>query len=83
MTLGEVKRLYVDPDGRRRGIARALMGEVEARAARRGLVALVLETGTAQPEALALYESLGYHEIATCGHYPDDPRSRCYAKSLR
>jgi ribosomal protein S18 acetylase RimI-like enzyme len=82
-TLGEVKRLYVTPDARRCGIARALIREVEARAATRGLAALVLETGTAQPEAMALYESLGFHQIANYSAYADDPRSRCYAKHLR
>jgi ribosomal protein S18 acetylase RimI-like enzyme len=81
LMLGEVKRLYVTPQARRRGVARALIREVEARAARRGLTALVLETGTAQPEAMALYESLGFHQIANYSSYADDPRSRCYAKS--
>jgi GNAT superfamily N-acetyltransferase len=83
MTLGEVKRLYVAPEARRRGVARTLMRELETRAVQRGLAAMVLETGTAQPEALALYESLGFHLIAYYGHYAEDPRSRCYAKHLR
>jgi GNAT superfamily N-acetyltransferase len=83
MMLGEVKRLFVAPGARRLGVARALMRQLEARAVARGLAAIVLETGTAQPEALALYESLGFHQIANYGIYPDDPRSRCYAKHLR
>ncbi|MDR1427840.1 MAG: GNAT family N-acetyltransferase [Bifidobacteriaceae bacterium] len=80
--LGEIKRLYVTPAARRRGVSRMLMGEVESRAARRGLAALVLESGTAQPEAVGLYESLGYHLIANYGDYAQAPRSLSYARYL-
>jgi hypothetical protein len=43
---------------------------------------MVLETGTAQPEAMALYESSGYTPIAGFGHYAWSPQNRCYAKRL-
>ena len=43
---------------------------------------LLLETGTAQPEAMALYESHGWHRITPYGHYRDSPESVCFAKEL-
>jgi ribosomal protein S18 acetylase RimI-like enzyme len=55
----EVKHLYVLESARRRGVAAALMDAFEAEAARRG-AAIVLETGTEQPEAIALYRGRGY-----------------------
>jgi ribosomal protein S18 acetylase RimI-like enzyme len=62
----EVKHLYVEPAARRRGVAGALMAAFEAEAARRG-ADIVLETGTRQPEAIALYEARGYRRR---GPYP-------------
>jgi putative acetyltransferase len=55
----EVKHLFVDPSARRTGVARALMDVFEQEARRRGS-RIVLETGTEQPEALALYRARGY-----------------------
>jgi putative acetyltransferase len=57
----EVKHLFVVPDARRRGVAHALMDAFEVEAARRG-AAIVLETGTEQPEAIALYRVRGYRQ---------------------
>jgi GNAT superfamily N-acetyltransferase len=57
----EVKHLFVDPSARRTGVATALMDAVEREAGHRG-ARIVLETGIAQPEALALYHSRGYRE---------------------
>jgi len=78
----EVKRLYVSPGHRGRGIARELMTEIETAALRAGAVRIVLETGTAQPEALGLYDSLGYVRITPYGDYKEDERSVCFAKEL-
>ena len=44
---------------------------------------IVLETGIAQPEAIALYESSGYEQVEKFGHYAWSPKSRCYGKRLR
>jgi ribosomal protein S18 acetylase RimI-like enzyme len=55
----EVKHLYVAPAARRHGIGGALMDAFEAEAARRG-AAIVLETGSRQPESIALYRKRGY-----------------------
>lgn len=79
----EVKRLWVRPDLRREGIGLALMHEIEGRAKRLGYQALFLETGPAQPEALALYRSNGWTEI---DHYPDGvfchPQAHWFKKDL-
>jgi GNAT superfamily N-acetyltransferase len=60
---GEVKRLWVRPDLRREGIGLVLMKEIESRARELDYVTLYLETGPAQPEALALYRSHDWTEI--------------------
>jgi GNAT superfamily N-acetyltransferase len=68
---------------RGRGVARALLARLEQAALDDGHMAIWLETGTEQPEAIALYESSGYAPIEPYGEFADDPRSRCYAKVLR
>jgi GNAT superfamily N-acetyltransferase len=80
--LDEVKRLFVEAGHRGKGAARALMGALEEHARRRGTSVVRLETGTRQPEAMALYESLGYSTIENYGQYAGSPLSRCYAKTL-
>ncbi len=59
----EIKRMYVRPAGRRLGIARRILAELEAAAREIGYVRVVLDTGERMPEAQALYRSSGYHEI--------------------
>jgi predicted kinase len=78
----EIKRLYVRPGHRGHGHARVMMGAVERAAFRVGATRLVLETGEAQPEAVALYAGIGYARIPPYGTYADDPRSICMAKTL-
>jgi GNAT superfamily N-acetyltransferase len=80
--VGEVKRMYTAPGARRRGVSRAVLQALEARAEGLGYEALQLETGTAQPEALALYERAGWHRIPGYGRYKDAPDSVCFAKVL-
>jgi GNAT superfamily N-acetyltransferase len=62
--LGEIKRMYVAPDARRRGHARRLLDALEDAARAIGLTRLRLDTNAQQPEALLLYEACGYVEIA-------------------
>ena len=62
--VGEIKRMYVAPGARRRGLARRLLAELEACARELGHERLRLDTNAAQPEALQLYEATGYVEIA-------------------
>jgi len=61
--LGEVKRLWVRPDLRRGGVATDLMSAIETRARQLGYERLYLETGPAQPEALALYVTTGWTPV--------------------
>jgi GNAT superfamily N-acetyltransferase len=77
-----VKRMFVRIEHRRRGHARRMLAELEHWAADRGHRRVVLETGLAQPEAIALYESTGYRPIDGFGHYRDEPSSRSFAKEL-
>jgi len=79
----EVKRVWVDPAHRGHGHARVMMGVVQTAAARAGATRLILETGTGQPEAMALYEALGWSSMDNYGEYQDEPESRCYALPLR
>jgi ribosomal protein S18 acetylase RimI-like enzyme len=79
----EVKRMYVAPPARARGLARTMLAHLERNAAEAGAEVMILETGTAQPEAMALYESSGYTRIPSFGYYRDAPLNRCYAKRLR
>ena len=79
----EVKRMYVRDDHRGRGFARTILRALEDIAARRGYRTICLETGSNQPEAIALYESAGYHRIPCYGAHAPDPLSRCFEKFLR
>ncbi len=56
----ELRRMYVDPDQRRRGIARKMLAFAEAECGRRGFMRLDLSTSELQREALALYRNAGY-----------------------
>lgn len=78
----EVKRMYVAPWARGRGLARLMLTRLEQTAVDGGAELMVLETGTRQPEALTLYSSAGYEEIPGFGHYKDEPLSRCLARRL-
>lgn len=78
----EVKRMYVAPNGRRRGIARRILRALEELATGFNYRAIRLETGIEQPEAIGLYESSGYHRIPAYGHHIGDPRSVCFEKSI-
>jgi putative acetyltransferase len=72
---GEVKRMYVRPQARGRGLARRLIETLERKATERGCRTFMLETGPTQPEALILYERLGYRYCGPFGDYPADPLS--------
>ena len=78
----ELKRLYVRPAFRGRGIARQLIVAIEEEvlAEDRGL--LRLETDAFLPAAIALYQSSGYHEIPAFGEYAGNDYSICFEKRL-
>ena len=72
---GELKRMYVDPSCRGRGVGGQLLAFLEETAARQGCRRFVLETGIHQREALALYERSGYRRCGPFGSYQPDPMS--------
>jgi len=78
----EIKRLWVDPGARGSGVARALVTRLEEEAVLLGYRTVVLETGLRQPEAIALYEALGYHRREVYGRYRDSPLSVCLERDL-
>ena len=78
----EVKRMYVRPDARSRGLGRALLGELESIARELGAERLVLETGGRQDEAMALYRGAGFAPIERFGRYSGSPLSLCFGKPL-
>ncbi|MEU8258233.1 GNAT family N-acetyltransferase [Micromonospora inaquosa] len=79
---GEVKRMYVRPAYRGRGIARQLLAALEECAFRQGHSVVCLETGTYLPAAIALYTSGGYQQVPVYGEYVGNPYSVCSAKGL-
>jgi GNAT superfamily N-acetyltransferase len=80
--VGELKRMYVVPAARRRGIARALLRHLEHEARTLGATRLRLETGLNQPEAIALYASAGYVDTEPFGHYAGARLARHLGKNL-
>ena len=78
----EIKRVFVLPQYRGRGLSRQIMGWIETELGRRGIKLCRLETGTRQPEALGLYAALGYVEREPFGNYRPDPLSVFMEKSL-
>jgi ribosomal protein S18 acetylase RimI-like enzyme len=80
---GEIKRMYVRPQFRGRGLARLLLDHLADHARSRGVRILRLETGIHQHAAIRLYERAGFRRIAPFGEYRDDPVSRCYEKRIQ
>jgi GNAT superfamily N-acetyltransferase len=78
----EIKRMFTAAEHRNRGVARAVLAELERTAAAAGIEELVLETGTVQPEAIALYESSGYQPVDGFGYYAGRPLSRSFGKRV-
>jgi GNAT superfamily N-acetyltransferase len=78
----EIKRMYVRPDWRGRGLARVVLADLEQRARDFGAKRIVLETGERQPEAIRLYETSGYARIDGYGHYACSPMSVSFGKDL-
>jgi putative acetyltransferase len=78
----EIKRMFVTPEFRGRGLGRRLLNELEARIRAAGLELVRLETGIRHDEALGLYEKAGYRRCGRFGEYPDDPLSVFMEKDL-
>jgi len=78
----EIKRMYVKDEARGKGIARKILGELEAWAVEEGKERAILETGVNQPEAVSLYRKLGYEQIERYEPYVDSEASICMGKAF-
>jgi putative acetyltransferase len=78
--VAEIKRMFVSPDQRRKGIAASVLSELEKWAEELGYDRLILETGINQPEAIGLYKKNGYTSIPNYGQYEGVETSVCFEK---
>jgi GNAT superfamily N-acetyltransferase len=78
----EIKRMYVHPDHRKKGIASAILKELEIWAKEVGYTYTILETGKNQPEAINLYQKLNYTIIPNYPPYEEMDNSVCMKKTL-
>ena len=78
----EVKRMFVETTLQGKGIGKAILKELEKWAAEIGYHSMVLETGTRQPEAIHLYQKLGYRIIPNFNPYIGNELSVCMKKDL-
>jgi putative acetyltransferase len=81
-SIGEIQRLYVHRECRRRHYARRILLYLEGEAIRLGYSRLQLETGNRQAPAMALYETSGFHRIPPFGRHVNDPTSVCFERDL-
>jgi ribosomal protein S18 acetylase RimI-like enzyme len=79
---GEIKRMYVRPLYRARGLAKRMVNQLASHAQSRGVLVLRLETGIHQREAIGLYERMGFARIPPFPPYREDPLSWCYEKRI-
>ena len=78
----EVKRMFVKPQHRGKGIAYAILHELERWSAALSFKKIILETGDKQPEAIGLYKKSGYTLIENYGPYIGMSTSVCLGKAL-
>jgi GNAT superfamily N-acetyltransferase len=78
----EIKRMYTLPEHRGKGIARAILYELENWARDLGYEQCILETGKRQPEAIYLYQKAGYTSTANYGQYVGIDNSVCFSKQI-
>ncbi|MDQ1128954.1 GNAT family N-acetyltransferase [Microbacterium sp. SORGH_AS_0888] len=78
----EIKRMYTVPSARGSGVAAAVLRALESEARRLGARRLVLETGTAQPDAIRFYQREGYGPIPLFGSYAGSDNSVCFGREL-
>jgi len=76
----QIKRMYVKPQFRGRGISKLILKQLESYAEELNYQRLVLETGLKQPEAMSLYRKFGYKPLKCYGRHSNDPDSRCFEK---
>lgn len=78
----EIKRMFTLPESRGKGIASKIMSELEKWATELNYSKCILETGVKQPEAIALYEKLGYSRMPNYGQYSGVENSLCFEKKI-
>jgi putative acetyltransferase len=78
----EVKRMYVSPENRKKGIASEILNELEKWAHELSYGKCILETGKRQYEAIGLYKKSGYKLIPNYGQYANVENSLCFEKIL-
>ena len=79
---GEIKRVYLPSNQRGKGVAQAIMKELENHLIKQAVTFARLETGIHQKVAIRLYETLGYYRIDPFGEYKVDPLSVFMEKKL-
>ena len=79
---GEVKRMFVRPVHRGKGLGKAILNRLSEYARGNGVKLLRLETGIYQVEAIALYEGWGFSRRTPFGEYVEDPLSVYFEKEL-
>ena len=79
---GEIKRMYMRPAFRGRGLARAMLEHLASYSQSQGVSLLRLETGIHQREAIGLYERAGFMRIPPFGEYHEDPLSLFFEKRI-
>ncbi len=78
----EIKRMYTNPDFRKKGLATTIVKELEIWAKELNYTKAVLESSLEQNEALSVYEKSGYTRIPNYGQYIGIDKSVCYEKVL-
>jgi GNAT superfamily N-acetyltransferase len=81
-TTAEIRRMYVVPAARGRGLSRLVLTALQEEARALGYSFVRLETGNLQTEAIGLYASAGFAPIPRYGPFANDPRSVCFEKRL-
>ena len=81
--IAEIKRMYVLPECRGKGIATNILSELEHWAGELACTKCILETGKMQPEAIGLYKKSGYTVISNYGQYAGVENSVCFEKGMR
>jgi putative acetyltransferase len=81
-TRAELKRMYVVPEARGRGLGRRVLVELEGAARTLGYTGIVLETGDRQAASLGLYRSAGYERVPCHPPYDSRALSLCFEKRL-
>ncbi|HNP31706.1 MAG TPA: GNAT family N-acetyltransferase [Flavobacterium sp.] len=80
--VAEIKRMYTSPEHRGKGIAKAILTELETWAKEEGYTTSILETGHMQKDAIGLYQKLGYTITENFGQYAGIENSVCMRKTL-